>query len=77
MDKKKAPRTDGLDMAFFQTCWAIVMVDLMKVFNEFHYNSRIPPGINSTFIVLKKDRSIKVCDFRPISIMTSIYKIIT
>ena len=35
--------------------------------------------MNSTFISLipKKDRSIKVKDFRPISLVSSVYKIIT
>lgn len=34
--------------------------------------------LNSTFIVLvpKKDRSFKLKDFRPISLLTSIYKIV-
>ena len=49
------------------------------MFNEFYYNGKINTSMNSTFITLvpKKNRSIKVRDFRPISLVSSIYKVIT
>ena len=49
------------------------------MFVEFFLNGKIGICMNSTFIspILEKERSIKVKDFRPISLVTSIYKIIT
>ena len=49
------------------------------MFIEFFLNGKIGICMNSTFIFLiaKKERSIKVKDFCPISLVTSVYKIIT
>ena len=76
MDKDKAPSPDGFTTGFFQDCWDVIKADLMKVFEEFHRNGKIGVNINSTFITLapKKDRSVK--DYRPISLVTNLYKII-
>ena len=79
MDKEKAPGPDGFNMVFFQACWSFLKEDLLKVFNEFYYNGKINTSMNSTFITLvpKKNRSIKVRDFRPISLVSSVYKVIS
>ena len=74
----KAPSPDGFLMALFQSQWDTVKSDIMKVFEEF-YRSGIINGItNETFICLipKKLNSCWVKDFRPISLVTSLYKII-
>ena len=78
MDKDKAPGPNGFPTDFFQGCWDVIKVDLMKVFEEFHRNGKIGANINSTSITLvpKKDRSVRV-DYRPISLVTSLYKIFT
>ena len=49
------------------------------MFEEFHRNGKIGVNINSTFITIvpKKDRLVRVKDYRPISLVTSLYKIIT
>ena len=49
------------------------------MFDEFHRNGKIGVIINSVFInlVLKKDRSVRAKDYRPISLITGLYKIIT
>lgn len=46
---------------------------------EFHAHGKINEGTNSSFIVLipKKDRSHSLNDFRPISLIGSLYKIIS
>ena len=50
----------------------------MKIFQEFHSSGIINQSTNATFIALvpKKSQSHKVSDFRPISMVTSLYKII-
>lgn len=79
LGKDKTPGPDGFSLAFFQDCWDIVKPDLLKVFAEFFVNGKVGTSMNSTFISLvpKKDRSVKVKDFRPISLVSSVYKIIT
>ena len=77
-DGSKALGPDGFSMAVFQREWETVKNDIMKVFDEF-YGSGIINGItNETYICLipKKLNSFRVRDFRPISLVTSLYKII-
>ena len=77
-DGSKTPGPDGFSLAVFQTQWDTVKTDMMKVFEEF-YGSGIINGIsNETYICLipKKLNSCRVRDFRPISLVTSLYKII-
>ena len=48
------------------------------MFEEFHSNGIINQSINATFIVIvpKKSQSTKISYFKPISLVTSLYKII-
>jgi len=52
--------------------------DLMRFLHEFHRNGRLTKGINSTFIALipKVDSPQRLNDFRPISLVGSLYKIL-
>ena len=79
MDKDKELGPDGFTAGFCQGCWDVTKADLLKVFEEFYRNGKIGVNINSTFITIvpKKDRLVRVKDYRPISLVTSLYKIIT
>ena len=50
----------------------------MRVFAEFHNSGIINQSTNASFIVLlpKKNMTKKISDFRRISLITSLYKII-
>lgn len=52
--------------------------DLLEVFNEFYEQGTINKSTNATFIVLvpKKDDVKEFIDFRPISLVSSLNKII-
>ena len=65
-------------MAFFQACWGIVKPDLMAVFHHFFANGRFEKSLNATFITLipKKHAASEIRDFRPISLVGGVYKII-
>ncbi|RVW76233.1 Transposon TX1 uncharacterized 149 kDa protein [Vitis vinifera] len=56
----------------------VIKEDLVRVFAEFHRSEIINQSTNASFIVLvpKKSMSKKISDFRPISLITSLYKII-
>lgn len=49
------------------------------MFAEFYLDGKIGVNMKSTFISLvpKKDRSVKVKDYCPISLVSSVYKIIS
>ncbi|RVW27498.1 LINE-1 retrotransposable element ORF2 protein [Vitis vinifera] len=78
MDRDKAPGPDGFTIAVFQDCWEVIKEDLVRVFAEFHRSGIINQSTNASFIVLlpKKSMSRRISDFRPISLITSLYKII-
>ncbi|RVW49587.1 Transposon TX1 uncharacterized 149 kDa protein [Vitis vinifera] len=78
MDRDKAPGPDGFTIAVFQDCWEVIKEDLVRVFVEFHRSGIINQSTNASFIVLlpKKSMSRRISDFRPISLITSLYKII-
>ena len=78
LDRDKAPGLDGFTIAVFQDCWDVIKEDLVRVFAEFHRSGIINQSTNASFIVLlpKKGMSKKISDYRPISLISSLYKII-
>ena len=74
----KAPGPDEFTLAFWQFCWDIVKHEVMGFFVEFHSFGRFERSLNSTFIVLipKKWGIDDLKDFRPISLVGSLYKIL-
>ncbi|KAK2407627.1 hypothetical protein QL285_043230 [Trifolium repens] len=50
----------------------------MRFISEFHRNGRLTKGLNATFIALipKVDSPQQLNDFRPISLVSSLYKIL-
>ncbi|RVW64166.1 Transposon TX1 uncharacterized 149 kDa protein [Vitis vinifera] len=78
LDRDKAPGPDGFTIVVFQECWDVIKEDLVRVFAEFHRSGIINQSTNASFIVLipKKSLSKRISDFRPISLITSLYKII-
>jgi hypothetical protein len=76
-DKALCP--DGFTIAFFHSCWHIVKEDIIRVINAFSELSvQNMHVINTANIVLlpKKDAAESITDFRPISLIHMIPKII-
>ena len=73
--KDKSPGPDGYSFYFFQSCWEIVKSDLMRVMAEFFHTGVVNGVTNETFICLipKKFNSSRITDYRPISLVTSLY----
>jgi hypothetical protein len=61
-----------------RTFWGELKDDIMCFISEFHRNGTLTKGINNTFIALipKVDNPQKLNDFRPISLVGSMYKIL-
>jgi hypothetical protein len=78
LNRDKAPGFDGFTLAFFQDCWEVIKTDLMGVFQDFHTHSKFVKSINATFLalILKKFGAVELKDFRPISLVSGVYKII-
>ena len=73
-----APRPDGFPMTFFHHCWRVVERDVLVVFEEFYQYCKFEKSHNATFIALipKKNDASNIRDFRPISLVGSLYKIL-
>ncbi|GKB07586.1 RNA-directed DNA polymerase, eukaryota [Tanacetum coccineum] len=74
----KSPGPDGFAFEFYRKYWNIFDQEIVAVVSEFFASGKFPPGCNSTFITLiPKIHDAKVIkDFRPISLIGSIYKIV-
>ena len=72
----KAPGLDGFSMAFWQFSWDFVKVDVISFFREFYENDKFVRSLNATFMVSipKKAGAEDLEDFRPISLVGSLYK---
>ena len=76
-DKTLGP--DGLSMAFFNACWDFLKLEIMEVLANFHSQAVFEKSLTATFIALipKKADVVNVRDFTPISLVGSIYKVIS
>ena len=70
---------DDISFGFIKEFWDILKDDVMRFMVEFHRNGRLTKGINSTFIALipKVVSPQRLNDFRPISLVGSMYKILS
>lgn len=75
----KAPGLDGFNLMMLQKCWQIIKGDVMQFMCEFHTNSKLVLGINSSFVAFlpKNENPSSLSDFRPISLIGSLYKVLS
>ena len=78
MEGDKALGLDGFSLAFYHHCWEVVERNVLAVFEEFYQHSKFEKSLNATFIALipKKNGASNIRDFRPISLVGSVYKIL-
>ncbi|RVW24688.1 Transposon TX1 uncharacterized 149 kDa protein [Vitis vinifera] len=74
----KAPGPDGFPIAFWQFCWDFVKDEIMGFFKDFFERGKFVRSLNSTFLVLvpKKGGAEDLRDYRPISLVGGLYKIL-
>lgn len=77
-DGKRAPGSDGFNFTFFREFWSLIREHLIKLFVEFHEFGKLVKGFNAGFIAFipKKQSPEEVTDYRPISFIGSIYKLV-
>lgn len=78
-DKTKAPGPDGINAGVLTTLWPEIKMEVLKVFNDFHRDGKLPSGSNSSFIALipKSPNALHPSQFRPISLMNALLKLLT
>ncbi|GKV17381.1 hypothetical protein SLEP1_g27896 [Rubroshorea leprosula] len=77
-DSSKAPGPDGFNFKFIKEMWEVIKGDIMGFVDDFQKHGKLVRGVNSSFIVLipKVDNPQKIEEFRPISLVGVMYKII-
>src|ERR1044072_7746024 len=74
----KSPGPDGINFKFIKNLWHILSKDVLSVAEDFFENGVWPRGSNASFIALvpKVSSTQGLNDFRPISLVGCMYKII-
>ena len=75
----KAPSPDDFTMAFFQKCWCVLEKEILTFFADFHKECIFEKSLNATFLCLipKKLSAVNIRDFCPISLVGSLYKLLS
>ncbi|KAL4368584.1 hypothetical protein GQ457_05G017660 [Hibiscus cannabinus] len=77
-DGNCAPGPDGFNLDFYKRYWNLLSSDIMKFF-ELFYRGKLPDkSLNHSFITLISKKAAPNCfnDFRHISLVSSLYKIL-
>jgi hypothetical protein len=79
MPADKSPGPDGFNGLFIKSCWHIIKEDVYSLCFDFFIADLNIQAINNSFITLipKVNNPTNVNDFRPISLMNCVLKIIT
>lgn len=77
-DGDKSPGPDGFNFNFIKPAWDVIKNDVYEIVKEFWSSSMLPAGCNTAFIVLipKVDFPLGFKDYRPISMVGCVYKIV-
>nr|GEY17020.1 RNA-directed DNA polymerase, eukaryota [Tanacetum cinerariifolium] len=77
--ENKSPGPDGYTFEFFRRYWNVIGPDFCLAVDCFFENGTFPIGCNASFIALipKVVDAKLVTDFRPISLIGSVYKVVT
>ncbi|CAA7061592.1 unnamed protein product [Microthlaspi erraticum] len=79
MPSSKTPGPDGFPAEFFRASWGILGAEITATILSFFRSPFMPKALNSTSLVLlqKRPEADELKDYRPISCLNTIYKLIT
>lgn len=77
-DSDKCPGPDGYNFKFRKKCWSILYEDIFNFIDEFYSKANLPKAVLASFLSLipKVDNPQNFEEFRPISLVDCLYKII-
>jgi hypothetical protein len=77
-DGNKSPGPDRFNFAFIKAFWGLFKGELRILFDQFHGTARLPNDFSTYFVALipKIPSPFSLGDFRPISLLGCLYKII-
>ena len=78
-DPSKSPGPDGFNFKFVKEAWSVIKDDVYKMIHDFWISSKLPKGCNTAFVTLipKVENPSGFHQFRPISMVGCLYKIIS
>ena len=81
-DGDKAPGPDGFNFAFVRASWSFLKDDFCQLLQDFHHRGKLNKKLNATFLTLipkipKIPNPAESKDFEPISLVGSVYKLIS
>ena len=78
LNPNKAPGPDGLTSDFYKSSWSFLGVEVLSSISHFFQYSFMPASTNSTILALvpKRPGASVISDFRPISCLNTLYKVI-
>ena len=79
LPRNKASGPDGFPAEFFTSCWSVIGGEVVAAVQEFFSSGKLLSQLNATNLVLipKITNASKMSDFRPISCLNTIYKVIS
>lgn len=79
LNPNKAPGPDGLTSGFFKGAWSVIGEENTNSVLQFFSSFFLPSSANATILSLvpKFPGATKISDFRPISCLNTVYKVIS
>lgn len=77
-DGNNSPGLDGFNFAFIKAFWPLIKEEVGVLFDQFYVNGTLPKSFSYYFLALipKVDCPFALGDFRPISLLRSLYKMV-
>lgn len=79
LNPSKAPGPDGLSSAFYKATWSLLGLECVTAIQDFFNSGFLPKTANSTILSLvpKFPGATRISEYRPISCLNTIYKVIS
>ena len=79
LPRNKTSGPDGYSAEFFTGCWSVIGPEVTETVNEFFLSGRLLKQWNSTTLILipKSPNAARTTEFRPISCLNTVYKVIS
>lgn len=77
-ESNKSLGPDDFNVSFIKACWNTIKEEVLELMVKFHSNGKLPKAFKASFVVLIGKTKIpqRLNEFRPISLIGCMYKII-